>query len=360
MVTYRNRDPEPSVRFRPPHPVFKVLAVLFCCVQLLAVPAMAADEVWETASVSTFNAVLSQSSVQWTDIVERVWRDPESATPDSIMVDNGSEPWYQGGLAGSSLTWYKEISGLPAKYDTTENSRYVDYHSVPSFTINANQVRFSTTVVLEPGYYEIDFGSVFTTYTSTDNTTHPANTYSWYFVGSSGATVVPFYSSDKMRQYVELTEASRLYLNVSYPPFTIDNTFTYTPNEEHPNSLLIYFNLYNPNLRYRSLDPVDLAALDQANTDSGNTITDYDNVEQQWTGSMSENFAQLNVGGFSFGNGLISGFGLVSDLFMKVWTALGSYSIVYTFPLYLGIILVLTGRLNRFIGHLDRKGDNDA
>lgn len=44
MVTYRNRDPEPSVRFRPPHPVFKVLAVLFCCVQLLAVPAFAVDD----------------------------------------------------------------------------------------------------------------------------------------------------------------------------------------------------------------------------------------------------------------------------------------------------------------------------
>lgn len=328
----------------------KIIACLSCCVALCVPSAFAVDEVpWTTTEVGTYNAVLSQSSVTWTAIVERVYREEyaSDAPDDTIFVDNGSVPWFQGGLTQTGSIWSKEVTELPAKYDTSENSRYVDYHSVAGFTIEACQVRFSTTVILQPGYYEVDFGSVFTSYTNTDNTTHPANTYSWYFVGSSGATVVPFYSSDRMRQYVELNEPSRLCLNVSYPSYKISNTFTNTPNEEHPNSLIIYYSLYNPNLKYRTIDTLALEALDAANTGATTALDNYNGIESQWTGSMTENFNALGIGNFAFGSSLISAFALISRLFMTIWDTMGDYAVVYTFPLYLGIVLLTIGRINK-------------
>lgn len=368
MVTYRNRDPEPSVRFRPPHPLFKVFAVLFCCLQLLAVPAMAFDTSPVSVNVGYTDALLNGGDVSWMSVVDRTYSSPDYGE-DYVFTSTGKKIFSQNSLNMSldfpTSQFYFTLRDFPLQAVETGNSRYTDYTSTPQFAVSATQLRLTTSVVLPAGFYEADFGAVYGVVESGGQTLYRANAYSWFFVGSSGSTVVPVYSTDRMKQMIELTEPSTLMVTVSLPSFFVANPFVEDPaGDEVTPDLTLYWRSYNPVFTYRTLDSLDLAALDQANTDAGNSITDYHNVEQQWTGSMSENFAQLDVGGFSFGNGLISGFGLVSDLFMKVWNALGSYSIVYTFPLYLGIVLLLMGRVTRFVGnsgghsggHSSRKG----
>lgn len=371
MVTYRNRDPEPSVRFRPPHPVLKVFAVLFCCVQLLAVPAFAVDDdEWISPSVGYTGAVFGSSTVNVYGKVTH-WNLDEDGNglydysrPDNyswafpanwsvpLTVSSSGASWF------GYYVWPDASDTIPYNHYVSDQSTYYTEYSYDQISTTGGVVWFYSDFYLDPGFYEIDttfYGEVALNYHGSNR---PVRTviYECGFENEGNFNKMqPSYSS-RMSGTIELKDRSRFYVAISYvsliEAYEVNSVWNPVPRW--------WLRAYTPDFKYRSIDPLDLVALEEANTNAGNSITDYDNVEQEWTGSMSQNFAQLNVGGFSFGDGLISGFGLVSDLFMKVWSALGSYAIVYTFPLYLGIVLVLMGRVNRFIGHLDRKGDNDA
>lgn len=90
-------------------------------------------------------------------------------------------------------------------------------------------------------------------------------------------------------------------------------------------------------------------------------INKHEEYESQWTGSMTENFNALGFSDFSWSDSLVSGFALFSGIFMDVWRALGGATILFTFPLLLGIALLLVGRISRSGGRSGSgKGGGDG
>lgn len=90
-------------------------------------------------------------------------------------------------------------------------------------------------------------------------------------------------------------------------------------------------------------------------------INKHEEYESKWTGSMTENFNALGFDSFSWGDSLVSGFSLFSGIFMDIWRALGGATILFTFPLLLGVALLLVGRISRSGGRSGSgKGGGDG
>lgn len=88
-------------------------------------------------------------------------------------------------------------------------------------------------------------------------------------------------------------------------------------------------------------------------------IDDLDSMEQEFFGSMEDNFNALNIDSFTIPDGVLSGFTLVLSVFSSVWTALGTYQILFTFPLMLSIVLLIIGRISKSAGHKDSSSSSD-
>lgn len=97
------------------------------------------------------------------------------------------------------------------------------------------------------------------------------------------------------------------------------------------------------------------------NNKTKNDINKHEEYESQWTGSMTENFNALGFDSFSWSDSLVSGFSLFSGIFMDIWRALGGATILFTFPLLLGVALLLIGRISRSGGRSGSgKGGGDG
>lgn len=96
------------------------------------------------------------------------------------------------------------------------------------------------------------------------------------------------------------------------------------------------------------------------NNKTKDDINKHEELESQWTGSMTENFNKLDVGNFTFHSGLIAGFAMVSGIFNDIWNAMGNAAVVYVFPLTLGVVLVLLGRISRFGGKRGTEEGDDS
>ncbi len=94
----------------------------------------------------------------------------------------------------------------------------------------------------------------------------------------------------------------------------------------------------------------DLSVLDGFNDQAQDNINEHESVESQWTGSMTENFNALDMDSFSFPDGLVSAFALITGIFNDLWNAMGDYKIIFVFPLTLAIALLLVGRISKFAG----------
>ena len=107
------------------------------------------------------------------------------------------------------------------------------------------------------------------------------------------------------------------------------------------------------------LDGQDI--IDAQNNKTKSDINKHEEYESQWTGSMTENFNALGFDSFSWGDSLVSGFSLFSGIFMDIWRALGGATILFTFPLLLGVALLLIGRISRSGGRSGSgKGGGDG
>lgn len=87
-------------------------------------------------------------------------------------------------------------------------------------------------------------------------------------------------------------------------------------------------------------------------------------IESLWTGSMTENFNALDLSAFTFPGGLVAAFALITGIFNDLWNGMGDYKILYVFPLTLGVVLLLIGRISKFSGRSSSgrggKGDDSA
>lgn len=100
------------------------------------------------------------------------------------------------------------------------------------------------------------------------------------------------------------------------------------------------------------------AELDNKSQQAAESIMQRTDSEQYWSDKNQDNFNALNIDNFSFGDGVVSALGTVGGLFSGLWDALGDGVIVYTFPLMLGVALVLVGRLARSSGKGHNKSDS--
>lgn len=95
----------------------------------------------------------------------------------------------------------------------------------------------------------------------------------------------------------------------------------------------------------------------------GDTILQQVDGEQYWNDKNTENFEALDLSNFSFESALISALAAVGKWFTNIWNSLGPTTIIFTFPLVLGVSLVVVGRVARSSGKgskSDKGGDSDG
>lgn len=98
------------------------------------------------------------------------------------------------------------------------------------------------------------------------------------------------------------------------------------------------------------------AAVSQNAQQVGDQIMMQMDGENYWKDKNTENFNSLDIGNFSFDNGLMQGLQAVGTWFSNLWESLGPVTIIFTFPLILGISLVVVGRVSRSAGKGAKSG----
>lgn len=101
------------------------------------------------------------------------------------------------------------------------------------------------------------------------------------------------------------------------------------------------------------------AAVSQESQKVGDQIMMQTDAQSYWKDKNTENFNALDIGNFSFDNGLMSALASVGKWFSNIWDSLGPTTIIFTFPLVLGVSLVVVGRVARSSGK-GSKSDKDG
>lgn len=100
--------------------------------------------------------------------------------------------------------------------------------------------------------------------------------------------------------------------------------------------------------------------IDNKSAQVGEQILQRINSEQYWEDKNTENFNALDMGNWSFGNGVVGALPTVSNLFKGLWDSCGEVVLIFTFPLMLGLALVIIGRISRHSGKGGKSGgDSD-
>lgn len=92
------------------------------------------------------------------------------------------------------------------------------------------------------------------------------------------------------------------------------------------------------------------AAVSQESQKVGDQIMMQTDGETYWKDKNTENFNSLDIGNFAFDNGLLQGLRAVGKWFSNLWDSFGPVTTIFTFPLVLGISLVVVGRVSRSAG----------
>lgn len=102
------------------------------------------------------------------------------------------------------------------------------------------------------------------------------------------------------------------------------------------------------------------AAVDQKTAELGSQIMQRVDSEQFWADKNTETFNALDLGNFTFGDGVVSALPVVGNLFKGLWDSFGDATLIITFPLMLGVALVIVGRISRSSGKGSKKGGVDG
>lgn len=100
-------------------------------------------------------------------------------------------------------------------------------------------------------------------------------------------------------------------------------------------------------------------SLDNKSQQVADQIMQRTNSEQYWTDKNTENFDALDMGNWTFGDGVVGALPTVGNLFKSLWDSIGDATLIFVFPLMLGIALVIVGRLSRTSGKGSKKGGGD-
>lgn len=255
-------------------------------------------------------------------------------------------------------------ASFPYNHFETDQRTYYELYDYPQFSFKGSAVWFFSDLYLDPGFYEIDTTCILGLYCFLPGSGWQYFRPTVFEVGlenSGRLTLISQSPSDRAQFILEVKDRSRVYFSASSSsqivPYSVSEPVSSWRD-------FLRWDLSPPVFKYRSIPQADVAALQAAVDDSNNSQASYDSVEAEWTGSMTDNFNSLNIDSFRFDAGLISAFTLVSNLFSRIWAAMGDFAILYTFPLYLGIVLLLIGRISKFAGGQSsassKRGDDDA
>lgn len=101
------------------------------------------------------------------------------------------------------------------------------------------------------------------------------------------------------------------------------------------------------------------AAVDKKSEELGGQIMQRVDSEQYWSDKNTENFESLDMNNWTFGDGVVGALPTVGNLFKSLWDSLGDTVVIFSFPLMLGIALVIIGRISRTAGKGGKKGGGD-
>lgn len=101
------------------------------------------------------------------------------------------------------------------------------------------------------------------------------------------------------------------------------------------------------------------AAVDKKSEELAGQIMQRVDSEQYWSDKNTENFEALDMGNWSFGVGVVGALPTVGNLFKSLWDSIGDATLIFVFPLMLGIALVMVGRISRTAGRGHKKGGGD-
>lgn len=99
--------------------------------------------------------------------------------------------------------------------------------------------------------------------------------------------------------------------------------------------------------------------VDQKSEQAAGQIMQRVDAEKFWTDKNTENFNALDMGNWTFGDGVVGALPTVGNLFKSLWDSIGDATLIFVFPLMLGIALVIVGRLSRTAGKGSKKGGGD-
>ena len=102
------------------------------------------------------------------------------------------------------------------------------------------------------------------------------------------------------------------------------------------------------------------AAVDKKSEELGGQIMQRVDSEQYWSDKNTETFNALDMGNFTFGDGVVGALPTVGNLFKSLWDSIGDATLIFTFPLMLGIALVIVGRISRTSGKGGKKGGDSG
>lgn len=102
------------------------------------------------------------------------------------------------------------------------------------------------------------------------------------------------------------------------------------------------------------------AAVDQKSQQLGDQIMQRVDSEKYWSDKNTETFNALDMGNFTFGDGVVGALPTVGNLFKSIWDSIGDVTLIFTFPLLLGVALVIVGRISRTAGKGSKKGGDDG
>lgn len=102
------------------------------------------------------------------------------------------------------------------------------------------------------------------------------------------------------------------------------------------------------------------AFVDQKSQQLGEQIMQRVDSEQYWSDKNTETFNALDMGNFTFGDGVVGALPTVGNLFKGLWDSFGDVTLIFTFPLLLGVALVIVGRISRTSGKGSKKGGDDG
>ena len=100
-------------------------------------------------------------------------------------------------------------------------------------------------------------------------------------------------------------------------------------------------------------------SIDNKSQQVADQIMQRTNSEQYWTDKNTENFNALDMGNWTFGDGVVGALPTVGNLFKSLWDSIGEATLIFIFPLMLGIALVIVGRLSRTSGKGSKKGGGE-